>query len=1048
MNIVTSHPPTAETQLKDLPATIKGLSVAETLGILVLSSLPLAHANPTGGQVAAGVASIVRQGARMDINQASQRAVLNWQSFSIDRGEHVNFNQPGRDASTLNRVLGNDPSALMGQMTANGNVYLVNQNGIMVGKDAQINVGSLTASTANISTQDFMAGRMNFDQPGNPDARIVNYGTITAQQGGLVALVAPGVENHGAINAKLGKIALASGDAFTLDLYGDQLINLTVTQEQLKQIPGADGKPLSHYVSNTGEIIAEGGMVTIMAGTGKAIIDSLINLKGHVQAQSVENHNGVIILLGDESTRINVAGILDASGKTANAQGGAVNIRGGQIDLQDHSRIDVSAQGQGGNVLVGGDYQGSGVGVRAKTTTVAHNAIINADSKLSGDGGKVIVWADGHSHFDGNITARGGQTAGNGGLVEVSGKNTLHYDGDVDASAAHGKAGTLLLDPGDLTVKAMTAQENQAAAKPDANGNLSTTTDAAVNVQKVNFLLQNGTSVALKASNDLTVAAKINGRASNGIAGAGISLTAGRNANINDDIVTNNGAIAVKAETGNITMAVGKALDAGNKAINLTASKNIGAQHLVTTGAVNLKAGGAVTFKETLGHIKMLANGTKTPVAVGSVQVKAGGKITIAKDWNIAGNNNPCNGGDCSVKIIQTGGNDIVINGRIKTATGNILIGSDDYNKTSFTNQIHLGNSIFTGGVGVKNNFNIFINGNLHLVNSGRTDVVRRVVIEEITLDYLLVDNKRTDEIPTITLSAAKGSLKIADKGNISGLWRFNDREETPKTVDDYTNATIVGFNADGSNIYGGVNPNFQFTTWTTSKKNFGGAGLRLVAKDKDSLGFSDMEKKDGIPSARLSYVNENGINIACCKKDKIDNSYRSSPNATIPQPYPDTVYTAQLNQFGTLKNGEEEYHYLVIGGVIQDKFKFTTPDTHTYTNNATAGLGQEGPFQLSQFNQIKTSFGVSNPDPIDSSATGSLTRQTLTYANQPEEDQAAESPEDTEVCPDEAIILSSGSAAENADLGRNSPEIGATQDIYEQCLPAGSKGQRKRKGG
>ncbi|MDD2758849.1 MAG: filamentous hemagglutinin N-terminal domain-containing protein, partial [Methylomonas sp.] len=244
--------------LKSLPAAIKRLLQSEAVRIMVLGTLPIAtHANPTDGQVVAGSAEIAQQGARMDINQASQRAVINWQSFNIDKGEHVNFNQPTRDAATLNRVVGNDPSAILGRMTANGNVYLVNQNGIMVGKDAQIDVGSLTASTANISNDDFMAGRMNFNEAGNPDARIVNHGNISVQQGGLVALVAPGVENHGVISAKLGKIALASGDAFTLDLYGDQLINLTVSKEQLASIASAEGKSLSHYVNNDGEIIAD-----------------------------------------------------------------------------------------------------------------------------------------------------------------------------------------------------------------------------------------------------------------------------------------------------------------------------------------------------------------------------------------------------------------------------------------------------------------------------------------------------------------------------------------------------------------------------------------------------------------------------------------------------------------------------------------------------------------------------------------------------------------------------------------------------------------------
>lgn len=682
---------------KTLAATIRHLLAAQAVGAIMLGALQTAQANPTGGQVMAGSAEIVQQGARMDINQASQRAVINWQSFSIDHGEHVNFNQPGRDAATLNRVIGNDPSAILGRLTANGNVYLVNQNGILVGKDAQINVGSLIATTANINTQDFMEGRMIFNEAGHADARIVNYGNITVQQGGLVALVAPGVENHGAIHAKLGKISLASGEAFTLDFYGDQLINLTVTPEQLAQIIGADGKPLSNSVSNTGEIIADGGIVTLMAGTGKAIVDSLINLQGYVQAQTVENRNGVITLMGDEGTTINVAGVLDASGQTESAQGGQVEIRAGEVNLQNGSLIDVSGRSDGGIALVGGDFQGSGDGVRAQNTTVARHAAIDADSKIAGDGGKVIVWADDNTVFEGVIDARGGSEAGNGGFVEVSGKNTLHFDGDVDASAKQGKAGELLLDPGDLIVKEMTVDENKTAAKPNSSGSLITTTtsyDAAVNVQKVNYLLQNGTSVALQAGNDLTVAATIDARA--GTTGAGLTLTGGQNVNIYEDIYTNKGAITVKAISGDIVMNSGTVLYADDKQIKLEAGNNISAEHLVTKGAIVLNALGDVNLNQALAG-EIINNSNQ---GIGSLAIKAGGDVSL---------NGIQSNGEVSVSAIDQANSvnhlnvhqAILTNGNVGLSAENITIAASGVIDTrgSDVNNFQSGNSITITGL-------------------------------------------------------------------------------------------------------------------------------------------------------------------------------------------------------------------------------------------------------------------------------------------------------------------------------------------------------------
>ncbi|EIC28953.1 MULTISPECIES: filamentous hemagglutinin N-terminal domain-containing protein [Methylomicrobium] len=649
-------------QLRTLPAAIRKRLIAEAVALAAFSFIPVAHANPTGGQVAAGNAAIVEQGARMDINQSSQRAVINWQSFSIDTHEHVNFNQPGRDAATLNRVVGNDPSAILGRMTANGNVYLINQNGIMVGKDAQINVGSLTASTANISNEDFMAGNLHFAEPGNPEARIVNFGNITAQQGGLVALVAPGVENHGVINARLGKVALASGDAFTLDLYGDRLIQLTVSKEQLDHIPNAEGHPLSHYVSNTGEITADGGIVTIMAGTGKAIIDSLINLQGHVQAQSIENKNGVISLLGDDGTRIDVAGTLDASGRSAQNDGGKVEIRGREVNLQAGSRIDVSGDRQGGTALIGGDYQGSGDGVRALLTTVERSAAINADSKTAGDGGKVIVWADDRTVYDGSISTRGGSASGNGGLVEVSGKNTLHFDGEVDASAKNGSAGELLLDPGNLTIASKTQMQSTTLLPNTGTYSSPSSADNVISSEKVNYLLQTGTSVSLKTSNDLTVASQIDGRATNGVAGASFSLSAGNNININDNILTNNGDIFINAITGNITMANGTALFAGNRNITLTAGNHTDLQHLLSTGKIDVTSGADSIFRQALVGLNNQG--------IGVFEVDAGGNVGLNGLLTIGGVTVLADGSIDVFKPIFAGGAVDLSGGALNVANG------------------------------------------------------------------------------------------------------------------------------------------------------------------------------------------------------------------------------------------------------------------------------------------------------------------------------------------------------------------------------------------
>ncbi len=178
--------------------------------------------------------------------------MLDWSSFNIGSGEQVNFNQPSASSIALNRIHDTQASTINGQLNANGQVWLLNPNGVLFGSGAQVNVGSLLATTSNISNSDFMAGNYKFTPGGNPTASVSNAGTITAADSGLVALVAPQVQNSGVINARLGKVALASGDSFTLDLYGDGLIDLGISDNAARQL-----------VQNNGTIQADGGQVRL-----------------------------------------------------------------------------------------------------------------------------------------------------------------------------------------------------------------------------------------------------------------------------------------------------------------------------------------------------------------------------------------------------------------------------------------------------------------------------------------------------------------------------------------------------------------------------------------------------------------------------------------------------------------------------------------------------------------------------------------------------------------------------------------------------------------
>src|SRR5439155_1974788 len=238
-----------------------------TAALMALSVAPAA-AGPEGATVVGGAATIQGQGgAAVTVKQSSSSAIINWNTFNIGARESVRFNQPGSSSVVLNRVTGGlGPSEILGTLTANGRVFLINRDGILFGPSAVVNTAGFLATTHDIANADFMAGRYNFNIPGRPDASIVNQGRITAKSGGFAALVAPGVRNSGTITATLGTVALASGNSFTLDLYGDKLITLAVgDQIASKVIDVSTGKPLKSLVSNEGKIRANGGRVELTA---------------------------------------------------------------------------------------------------------------------------------------------------------------------------------------------------------------------------------------------------------------------------------------------------------------------------------------------------------------------------------------------------------------------------------------------------------------------------------------------------------------------------------------------------------------------------------------------------------------------------------------------------------------------------------------------------------------------------------------------------------------------------------------------------------------
>jgi filamentous hemagglutinin family protein len=282
---------------RSAPFALRALALS-----VMLSFAATGYAGPTGGVVAAGGATIAGSGVRTTITQSTPNVAINWQSFGIAAGETVQFVQPTSSSVALNRVLGADPSSIFGTLSSNGKVFLLNPNGILFGSGAAVNVGGLVASTLNMTDANFMAGQYKFNNPGS--GTVLNQGTIKAD-GGYVALLGTNVRNEGVISAKLGTVALAAGNAITLDMVGDNLLNARV-----------DEGALNALVQNGGLIKADGSLVLMTAQAAGSLLQSVVNNTGVIQAQTVENHNGTIRLLGDmQSGTVNVSGRLDASGR-------------------------------------------------------------------------------------------------------------------------------------------------------------------------------------------------------------------------------------------------------------------------------------------------------------------------------------------------------------------------------------------------------------------------------------------------------------------------------------------------------------------------------------------------------------------------------------------------------------------------------------------------------------------------------------------------------------------------------------------------------------
>lgn len=530
----------------------------------------LLMANPQGGVVIQGQAVFEAQGSAFKIT-TSDGSILHWDDFSNQPGEVIQFLQPGSDSSVLNRVVGINPSELLGALNGNGRVYLVNPNGVLIGADAVVDTAAFVASTFDILDEDFLNGRMNFF--GDSTALVVNHGKINARE---VEFYSAAFEHDGMIDAAM--------------------------------------------------VESRGGKVFLTAFQGEGTVNG-----------SIRAENGEVRLLGEF------------------------------VSLLDKALVDVSSEYGAGTVLIGGDEHGANPAIKNSIKTYFDtNALVKADALMSGDGGKVVVWADQATGFYGNISAKGGVERGNGGFTEVSGMQYLDYAGLADLSAPNGNFGTLLLDPNIITIGPATSANvvpgltfTFSSASAAANisvasitgqlalSNVTISTTALINGTSpvgsitvnagANILWANNTSLTLISDGNINVNANIQNSGAAGTPFTDVTLqSTGNCSSINISNAGSLQAVSVGSQNGNTN------INAPNATVNVLGGTANGAVTNVGFLATT-PVGGTGNINITCAELNIFAGiGTPATAAVGhgrpgGTSAANSGNITITATGNGCG---------------------------------------------------------------------------------------------------------------------------------------------------------------------------------------------------------------------------------------------------------------------------------------------------------------------------------------------------------------------------------------------------------------------------
>ncbi|HIA7970190.1 TPA: filamentous hemagglutinin N-terminal domain-containing protein, partial [Escherichia coli] len=661
---------------------VRAMALSLLSGMIMMAN-PVTAANlPTGGQIVAGSGSIqTPSGNQMNIIQNSQNMVANWNSFDIGKGNTVQFYQPNSSAVALNRVVGGGESKIMGNLKANGQVFLVNPNGVLFGKDASVSTSGFVASTRDIKNDDFMNRRYTFSGGQKAGAEIVNQGALTTNAGGYIVLAADKVSNSGTIRTPGGKTVLAAGERVTLQLDNGGLTSVQVS-----------GDVVNALVENRGLISARDGQVYLTAHGRDMLMNTVLNVSGVVEAGGMHRQDGNIVLDGGDSGVVHLSGTLQAD--NASGQGGKVVVQGQNILLDKGSSITATGGLGGGEVYIGGGWQGKDSSIRnADKVVMKDGARIDVSATQQGNGGTAVLWSESFTNFRGQVSAKGGENGGNGGQVETSSHGNLQAFGSVSASAKKGKAGNWLLDPLDITIVNTSSQH--VTETTDASGFEVTPSAAGSQVSNtsINNELNNGTSVTILTNSavagssqlgNITVNADITKTKGND---ATLTLKADGNINVNKNITSTAGKL-------NVNLAAANTSSTGT----ITLGNNVS----ITTNGGDITAGTANASNSVTINVTGTTLNTSSGSQAGNITLN-GSRVNVTNANITAGNftlNATANGADLNGVTLMAA-HDINLTGNSQTGVGLQLSGNTTLNATNGSISL-TGNS--TNGTGLQLN--------------------------------------------------------------------------------------------------------------------------------------------------------------------------------------------------------------------------------------------------------------------------------------------------------------------------------------------------------